>query len=491
MTLPQSQPDPDGVDPTTRLVLARLASGASRLAGEAVHRAPSGRFRVRFPSPRPEGGGPTRVEAGALAVALVAATLVGAAMPGSKDARAQAVVRATVPAVAPAPVAATTAAADASSDAGGSDASADAATTDAAVSTDDPIATPAIAAGDAATTDTSGDEAATGDGGADDAAGEEGDGTDPLAGGEERLDQVALVVVHGDAPAAWATAPAGSTARTRADRGTTLTGVAAIPGAPLVNALGLVAGQASNPATRAGCAEAPGPLAPGTLDDLGRAAGTGCDYPAGTPSLPTAVAIDGRRWRAYAPVASSDAPAALCGTGSPTGTAAAYAASSPLRRLTDLTTSGACEAAAAPLSALAADLKADDAPAWLLIEVGTPGGSGDDDIAARERDLDAALTTLRDGLGDRSAVIVVGDGAAAELAAAPTDALPASPADPDAPAPVLSGALLLGPAVAAKATDPLPLSAYALARTQADWLGLDPPGWARAEGVSGLAIPSN
>lgn len=491
MTFPQSQPDPDGVDPTTRLVLARLASGASRLAGEMTDRVPSSRFRVRFSLPRPGGGGPTRLEAGALVVALLAATAVGAAMPGSKDARAQASAPAAVAASNPVPAAAavTPSASRAGSEDAGSaanDAPEDPATTSA-----DPIATPALSADDTApaadASPTTGDDATDDDA----AAGDEGDGSDPLAGKGDHLDRVALVVVHGDAPATWATAPVGSAARARADRGTTLTGLAAIPGAPLANALGLIAGQASNPATRAGCAEAPGPLAPGTLDDLGRVAGTGCDYPAGTPSLASAVAIDGRRWRAYAPVDQAEAAGALCGTGATAGSAAAYAATSALRRLTDLTTSGACESAAAPLSALATDLKADDAPAWVLVEVGAAGAAGAADVATRERDLDAALATLRDGLGEQSAVLVVGDGTAPGLAPAPADALPASPSDPDAPAAVLSGALLLGPRVAAAATDPLPLNAYALARTQADWLGLDAPGWAKAEGVSGLAVPSN
>lgn len=498
MTAPESsEDDPAGVDPTTRLVLARLASGASRLAGEPPRAAASARARLAafgtslFPAPRPAGR-PSRVEMGALAAALVAATFIGAAMPGSPDARAQPVATvstpaAVAPALASAPPSGDAAAPPAATDepAGGAEVASPSAT--------EPLATPAVA-DTPVTQPATADEDAPGGAGDDDAApGDEGDGSDPLAGSGEHLDQVALVIVHGDAPVQWAKAPAGSAGRTRADRGTTFTGLATVPGAPLATALGLVAGQAPNPATRAGCVDAAAqPLAPGTLDDLGRAAGAGCDYPAGTPSLPTAVAVDGRRWRAYAQVGQAEAAGALCGTGAPAGASAALAATSALRRLTDLTTSGACEAAAAPLSALATDLKADEPPAWLIVEVGACGAGACDAAAAadRERALDETLATLKDGLGERSAVLVVGDGTAPGLEPAPAGALPPAPDDPTAPAAVLSGALLLGSGVDAAATDPLPLDPYAIARTQADWLGLEAPGWARAEGVTGLAVPS-
>src|SRR5687768_6048192 len=107
MTSPESPSDPHAVDSTTRLVLARLASGASRLAGEPPRAEAPGNLRVRFRMPHAAGGGPTRLEAGALAAALVAATVVGAAMPGSKDARAQTAVPTTVAAVSAAPAPAT------------------------------------------------------------------------------------------------------------------------------------------------------------------------------------------------------------------------------------------------------------------------------------------------------------------------------------------------------------------------------------------------
>lgn len=494
MTTPESSPDPEAVDPTTRLVLARLASGASRLAGTPPRLSTSARTRVSrlgtklFPS-APGQGTPSRLEAGALAVALVAATLVGAAMPGSRDARATPA--AAVPVAATPPATAAQGAVGSETAAGGTTPTS--ATTDDAEPVSetpdpDPLATPAAVAPD----DTSADSTAGDDTPDDDVAGDEGDGSDPLAGGTERLDQVALVIVRGDAPARWPSAPEGSPAKARADLGTTLTGLATLPGAPLATSLGLVAGQAPNPATREGCTTGVAALTPGTVDDLGRAAGTGCDYPAGTASLPTAIAVDGRRWRAYVPVPEADAASALCGTGTPSGLAAVYAATSPLRRLSDLITSGGCESAAAPLAALAEDLAADEPPAWVVVEVGAcPSAPCDaDGAAARDRELDGALKALRDGLAKRSAILVVGDGAAAGLEAGPADSLPAAPDDPTAPAPVLSGALLLGTGVAEKATDPLPLSPYAIARTQADWLGVDAPGWARADGVTGLAVPS-
>lgn len=486
MTAPESSHDPEAVDPTTRLVLARLASGASRLAGETAT-ARVNRFGTSLLGAPRTPGTPSRLEAGALAAALVAATLVGAAMPGSRDARAAQPVATTIPAAAaPAPAQGAVAAATASGSATDSDpGSTDAGTTETPA---DPIATPAVAE----TTDTTETDTLTDTTDTDDAVGDEGDGSDPLAGNGEHLEQVALVIVHNDAPARWATAPAGSAARARADLGTTFTGFATLPSAPLATELGVIAGQAPNPATRAGCSVDAGPLTPGTVDDLGRAAGTGCTYPAGTASLPGAVAVDGRRWKAYAPVPQTDASAALCGAGTPTGLAAAYAATSALRRLDDLWTSGACESAATSLTALKDDLAADEPPAWLVVELGacvaTPCGA--DDATIRDRDLDDTLATLRGGLAKSSAILVIGDGAVEGLEAAPADALPAAPDDPSAPAAVLTGALLLGTGVAEKATDPLPLNPYAIARTQADWLGLDAPGWARSEGVSGLAVPS-
>ncbi|MBJ7471853.1 MAG: hypothetical protein JHD16_11160 [Solirubrobacteraceae bacterium] len=427
---------------------------------------------------------PSRLEAGALATALIAATLIGAALPGSRDAQAR-----PTPApiyVATAPPADQIAVLGTRAQGG---ATSDSATEEPAATTTETTATDPVAEPAATTADTSAEDTE------EDAAGDSGDGSDPLASGSDRLDQVALVIVHGDAPARWITAPAGSAAKARADRGTTFTGLAATPAAPLATGLELIAGQPPNSATRSTCVTGDnGPVTPGTLDEGGRVVGTGCVYPAGTSSLPTAVAVDGRRWRAYAPVEAADAASALCGTGTPTGAAAAFASTSALRRLEDLATSGACESAAAPLSALAGDLAADEPPAWILIEVGACGAGpcSPDAEAARERDLDAAIDVLlaEDGLGDRSAVLVVGDGNVAGLEPAATEGVVASPDDPNAPPPVVSGALLLGPGAATAATDPLAIDAFAIARTQADWLGLDAPGQAKADGVTGLAVPA-
>ncbi len=380
--------------------------------------------------------------------------------------------------------AATTDSADDASSAADTTATTDAASTGATDTT--------AAATPAATDDTS---AATDDT-SDDTSGDAGDGTDPLAGGSgDTLARVALIVVHGDAPARWATAPAGSAARTRAASGTTFTGLAVLPGAPLATGMALIAGQPSNAATRAGCST-PTPLTPGTTDDAGVTAGAGCDYPAETPSLPGAVARDGRTWKAYVSAATpAEAAGRLCHPTDGDEALRPAAQRSALGHLTDLTTSGACDAAASPLSALATDLAADTAPAWVYAEVGGCGTDGCDDAEtkARDADLDAALNALAQHApadGGRSAVLIVGDGDVTGLEAAPAGSYPANPADPSAPGAVLSGALLIGDGVQQDATDPLALDPFAIARTQATWLGLGAPGLAAADGTTALALPS-
>ncbi|MDO9356819.1 MAG: hypothetical protein Q7T55_24185, partial [Solirubrobacteraceae bacterium] len=425
--------------------------------------------------------------------ALVGATVIGVSLPHPQQVQASPVVVAAAPAAA-LPIAAPATPAPAAEEPDPSDA----ASVDASSTDDLPAATvDGAAAADTATPAAADDSAATDDAAAEDGADDTAaaDPDDPLGATKAgTLQQVALIVVHGDAPLRWRDAPAASPARVRAAKGTTFTGFGQVPDAPLVTSLGLLAGQGSNPAARAGC-DVPTPVTPGTVDAKGVVAGTGCDYPAGTPSVPTAVAIDGRRWKAYAPVGSVDAAkAALCGAGTPDPAAQGLARENALAHLSDLASSGACEAAASPLSALAKDLTADDAPAWLVVNVGLCGTDGCDEgeAAARDRDLDAAIATLtaKDGLDASSAIFVVGDGTATSgLAAAEPGTVPAAPNDPDAPAAVATGALLIGPAVAKDKADPLSLDPLAIARAQTTWLGLTPPGAAAAETTTALAVP--
>jgi hypothetical protein len=470
---------------STQLALAVL-SGAIRPFADDSAAAPGTLTRLRtrlLAAPAP--GEASRVELGALGTALIGAAFIGTTIPGAQPVGAQ-----------PQPVGAMVAAAPLAA----APAARAAATTDAATDTTDAAAGAAASAGDGATpaaadaatvaTPTA-TQAPTTDAAdaADDASGDAGDGSDPLAGagGGDTLARVALIVVHGDAPVRWATAAPGSPARTRAATGTTFTGLAVLPGAPLATGLALIAGQPSNPATRAGCAS-PTPVSPGTVDAAGVTAGVGCDYPAETPSLAGAVARDGRTWKAYASAGSpAEAAAQLC---NPAGAAGRSA----LAHLGDLAASGACDAAAAPLSALATDLGSDAAPAWVYVEVGACGTDGCDDAEAKARDadLDAALAALAAHApadGGKAVAIVVGDGDVAGLEAAPAGAYPPSSADPGAPAAVLSGALLVGDGVERGGTDPLALDPFAIARTQATWLGLSAPGLAAAEGVTALAVP--
>lgn len=474
----------------TRLALAALAgSRRSDLEGAPAPATRWTRWRAWLAAP-PAPGQPTRLELGALGAALIGAAAIGTTIP-EQPVRAQ---TAATAALAPplAAVPASSAGASTSDAAASADAPAPAQATDggasAAATTSSGSAAPAAAQTPAAeqtpqnetTTDPS----------------DAGSGTDPLAGGGGALSRVALIVVQGDAPVQWPTAAAGRPARSRAALGTTYTGVAVLPRAPLATTLALTAGQPANAATRAGCT-APSAVAPGTTGTDGVTVGIGCDYPATTPSIAGAVARDGRRWRAYAPAASSaEAAAALCRPYDQAATASQRAAAqqSPLAHLADLSDSGACEAAAAPLDALATDLGGDDPPAWIYVHLAPCGTDGCDAAEATSRDamLDEALRALgatSPADGGRSATFVVGDGSVDGLAPAGPGAYPANPSDPDAPGAVIGGALLIGDGVAPDATDPIALDPFALARTQADWLGLTPPGLAAGDGVTALARP--
>lgn len=489
---PPSEAAPDesttAADPRTRLALALMAGALRPFATQAGDERRFAGLRARLMAPSAPGE-PSRLELGALGAALVGAAFIGTTIPGAQPVGAQpqpaAAIAAATPAAAPA-----AAAAVATSDDQPSATAADAAQTPAASSPGDTAAT----ATPAATDDTS--TAASDAEDTDDTSGDAGDGSDPLAGGggSTTLARVALVMVHGDAPVRWATAPPGSPARTRAASGTTFTGLATLPSAPLATGLALVAGQPSNPATRSGCST-PTPLVPGTTDSAGVTRGTGCDYPADTPSLPGAIARDGRIWKAYVRAdAPTEAAARLCHPDEGPDDARLAAQRSALAHLGDLAGSGACDAAAAPLSALASDLKAESAPAWVYVEVGDCGTDGCDaaETAARDADLDDALKALAAQApadGGRTATIVVGDGDVADLEPAPAGSYPSNPSDPSAPPSVLSGALLIGGDVERDSTDPLALDPFAIARTQATWLGVSAPGQAAAEGVSALATP--
>lgn len=478
--------DEASVGRSTRLALAVLFGAIRPLAAPAGSTSGSlGRLRATLLA-APAPGEASRIELGALGAALVGAAFIGTTIPGAQPVGATPQPVVTVAAAAPvaAPVAAS------------ASTTTEAATDPATNSASDAAATPADAAAAAAPASADPSTAADAADDTDGTSGDAGDASDPVAGGSggDTLARVALIVVHGDAPVRWASAAAGTPARTRAATGTTFTGLAVLPGAPLATGLALIAGQPPNPATRAGCTS-PTPVAPGTTDGSGVTAGIGCDYPSETPSLPGAVARDGRTWKAYVSAGSAaDAAAQLCRPSDAPGAAGAAAQRSPLGHLGDLTGSGACDAAAGPLSALAGDLDSDTAPAWVYIEVGDCGTDGCDEAeaAARDTDLDAALATLASHApadGGKAATLVVGDGDLAGLDPAPAGAYAANPADADAPAAVVSGALLVGDDVEQDATDPLALDPLAIARTQAAWLGVDAPGQAAADGVTALAVP--
>lgn len=493
-TREQAEPSPD-TEPaapphaarSTQLALAIL-SGAVRpfATSDRVEPSTLTRLRTRL-FPAPTAGEPSRLELTALGAALVGAAFIGSTIPGAQPVQAQGPVPL---AAAPVAAAAAPAAAAASND--------DAADTPAAATGDTTTPTADTTAAAAAPVSTAPAVPADTPAG-DDTSGDAGDGTDPLAGGGgTTLGRVALIVAHGDAPVRWTSAADGTPAKARAAKGTVFTGLAVLPASPLASGLGFVAGQPSNPATRSGCTT-PSPVTPGTTDAAGITTGTGCDYPAETPSLAGAIARDGRKWRAYVPASSAaEAAAKLCRPTDPASTEAqrAFAQRSPLGHLGDLTASGACEAAATPLSKLSEDLASDDPPAWVYVEVGECGNDGCDDAESRQRDtdLDAALASLAGAEAPNdagAATLVVGDGDTPGLEPAPAGSFTPNAADPSAPAAVIAGAYLVGPDVTPGGTDPLALDPLAIARTQASWLGLTAPGQAAADGITALALPGS
>jgi phosphatidylinositol-3-phosphatase len=66
----------------------------------------------------------------------------------------------------------------------------------------------------------------------------------------------------------------------------------------LANRIALLSGQGPTLQTVAGCPEY-APIAPGTLSAEGQVEGSGCGYPAATPTLPGQLAEKGLSWRAY------------------------------------------------------------------------------------------------------------------------------------------------------------------------------------------------
>ncbi len=195
-------------------------------------------------------------------------------------------------------------------------------------------AVPADASADAgtpATDDTSGgDDASSGDA---------GDGSDPLAGGTGRHDPRARGTRRrarrragavGDRAGRIGRPPAGPRSARRS-RTSPRSRTRRSPPASRSRR------SAVDPATRAGCT-APSPVTPGTVDDHGVVAGTGCDYPAGASSIAGAIARDGRTWKAYVPAATpQDAGARLCHPTDGDPATQAFAQRSPLGHLADLT----------------------------------------------------------------------------------------------------------------------------------------------------------
>lgn len=92
--------------------------------------------------------------------------------------------------------------------------------------------------------------------------------------------------------------PAPYLAQTLAKRGALLTNYYAVTKGDLANQIALLSGQGPTAETAAGC---PGyaDIAPGTLSKAGQIEGSGCVYPAATPTLPGQLAAQKLGWKAY------------------------------------------------------------------------------------------------------------------------------------------------------------------------------------------------
>jgi hypothetical protein len=112
---------------------------------------------------------------------------------------------------------------------------------------------------------------------------------------------------HGFTEAFGASSSASYLARTLPSQGELLKNYYSVAGGALANEIALIAGQGPTPQTVANCPMFTD-IAPATVGAEGQVAGTGCVYPARTPSLAGELTAAGKSWKAYVEGVGGGAP---------------------------------------------------------------------------------------------------------------------------------------------------------------------------------------
>jgi hypothetical protein len=288
-------------------------------------------------------------------------------------------------------------------------------------------------------------------------------------------------------------------------QGALLRGYHAIAHGDLPNLLGLLTGQAGNPATDAGCPALTPFVASGRPDPDGQLPGAGCVLGADAPSLPAQLDEAKLGWRAYVEGADPppDVPPAPCTPPAPApdGTPTSVERN-PLLFLAGVTAAPDCTARVTGLGGLTAQLAlpAAEAPALTLVvpdachagrdgacPAGEPAGLARADQWLREwiPQIVAAPAFADDGLLVITFAQARATGKLADSASCcgqPTAIN--EPRNPDPQAPVAGGgrvgALVLSPHVKPASASDTPYNHLALLRTIEDAFGLEHLGLAAA-----------
>ena len=112
---------------------------------------------------------------------------------------------------------------------------------------------------------------------------------------------------HGFTEAFGASSSATYLAKTLTAQGELLSNYYSVAGGALANEIALISGQGPTPQTVANC-PAFTDITPGTIGAEGQVAGTGCVYPAQTPTLAGELTAAGKSWKAYVEGVGSGAP---------------------------------------------------------------------------------------------------------------------------------------------------------------------------------------
>ena len=320
-----------------------------------------------------------------------------------------------------------------------------------------------------------------------------------------------IVSLTGHGASAFADGTPAAYLRSLVPKGVLLQNYTAVAHGSLANGLGLLTGQGPTAQTLADCAVYE-PFQPsGKAGADGQRPGTGCVLPADVPNLPAALADGGRTWKAYVEDIGAGGPGqpATCrhpdaGAQDPFAAPrpgdAYLTARDPFVYLAGLTASPDCAANVVGTDALAADLANPDITPNVSFVIPSACHDGRDapcadgapaGLAAADAWLQGVLDPIlaSKAYADGGMVVVTFDSAPADGPEADSTGAPWLPArwpnvpDGAAPGGGTVGALVLSPFAPPGATVTEPYDHFSLLRTVGDLFGLEPLGYAGADGV--------